>query len=285
MGSTPPLQIGPPGLRPREGPRSPLSREEWEEGCSLPLAPGSLGILSPAAPLPHPSTPVRVERRAKWQHRCSRTGGLERLAGRRTPVGLNQRPIRPEPRTRGTETWLRTVGDPGRWRRRRRAESGRSSLCDSGLPWSTDTGNRGRGSDETSEKRERRMLAETTSQDRGGNAACRVPQSHARGAFAPADLPRKVPHFRRSGASMDYQRHGGHRAPSFSPVFFFAFFCHGSRHTHTAFATKGPPCRLSQRSPEIPFCCSSPPLPPSSRDTMPTNLCHRRPTNMCHERR
>lgn len=224
MGSTPPLQIGPPGLRPREEPRSPLSREEWEEGCSLPLAPGSLGILSPAAPLPHPSTPVRVERRAKWQHRCSRTGGLERLGGRRTPMGLNQRPIRPEPRTRGTETWLRTVGDPGRWRRRRRAESGRSSLCDSGLPWSTDTGNRGRGSDETSEKRERRMLAETTSQDRGGNAACRVPQSHARGAFAPADLPRKVPHFRRSGASMDYQRHGGHRAPSFSPVFFFLRF-------------------------------------------------------------
>lgn len=224
MGSTPPLQIGPPGLRPREGPRSPLSREEWEEGCSLPLAPGSLGILSPAAPLPHPSTPVRVERRAKWQHRCSRTGGLEHLGGRRTPVGLNQRPIRPEPRTRGTETWLRSVGDPGRWRRRRRAESGRSSLCDSGLPWSTDTGNRGRGSDETSEKRERRMLAETTSQDGGGNAACRVPQSHARGAFAPAGLPRKVPHFRRSGASMDYQRHGGHRAPSFSPVFFLRFF-------------------------------------------------------------
>lgn len=282
MSSTPPLQIGPPGLRPREGPRSPLSREEWEEGCSLPLAPGSLGILSPAAPLPHPSTPVRVERRAKWQHRCSRTGGLERLGGRRTPVGLNQRPIRPEPRTRGTETWLRTVGDPGRWRRRRRVGDRPSAIPACHGPPTQETEDGG--------------ATRPARRERGACWRRPRPKTVVETLLAVSPNHTLEEHLLRPTCLARYHIFGAvvlrwiisdmagtrHRASLL--VFFCVFLPWLPTYPYRLCDERAAVSALSAVA-RNPLFCSSPPLPPSSRDTVPTNLCHRRPTNMCHERR
>lgn len=158
----------PPNRPPRLPSLGSLATRSPEVGCVY--------SAPPAAPQPSTSRVEKGEVAAPLQQ--SRWPGSP---GRALYThGPQSCPIGPEPRTASNGDVAEDCGD------RPRTESGRGApLCESGLGQSTEAGSRrraGRG-ERNEETSERRTLAETTSQDPGGNAACRVPQSHGPGSI------------------------------------------------------------------------------------------------------